>query len=198
MGHVSVEQGLFSHEVVSHLLAGRQQLLVVSGSGFASRDVMAAGDHPHNYYLRSSTGSAAMVGLGLAHAQPEQSVAVIISDGEMLKGLSSLATIGLHKPVNLTIVVLDNRHVDDGGLATYRPGVGIALDKVADSFGFDWTHAIRSMEGVSDLREWLSVKDGLKFMTIRVDVEERSLVMPPRDGCYIKARFRAALGLCPL
>ena len=47
MGHVSVEQGLFSHEVVSHLLAGRQQLLVVSGSGFASRDVMAAGDHPH-------------------------------------------------------------------------------------------------------------------------------------------------------
>ena len=53
-------------------------------------------------------GGAVMIGLGIALAQPKLPVVVITGDGEMLMGMGSLATVGLQKPGNLTIVVLDN------------------------------------------------------------------------------------------
>ena len=43
-------------------------------------------------------GGAAMIGLGLALAQPRRRVLVITGDGEMLMGLGSLATIGVQQP----------------------------------------------------------------------------------------------------
>ena len=56
--------------VVRALLAGRGELVVVTGLGSSSYDTMAAGDHDLNYYLWGAMGSAAPVGLGLAIAQP--------------------------------------------------------------------------------------------------------------------------------
>ena len=55
-------------------------------------------------------GGAAMMGLGLALAQPDRKVLVITGDGEMLMGIGSLATIAVQRPKNLSIVVLDNEH----------------------------------------------------------------------------------------
>ena len=45
--------------VVSDLLQDRGDLLVVTGLGSPSYDVMAAGDHDLNYYLWAAMGSAA-------------------------------------------------------------------------------------------------------------------------------------------
>ena len=59
-----VRGALDRREAVSRLLKDRQDLLVVTGLGSASYDVMAAGDHNNNYYLWGAMGSAAMVGLG--------------------------------------------------------------------------------------------------------------------------------------
>jgi thiamine pyrophosphate-dependent acetolactate synthase large subunit-like protein len=53
-------------------------------------------------------GAAAMVGLGLALAQPDHRVLVVTGDGEMLMGLGALATIGVQRPQNLAIAVFDN------------------------------------------------------------------------------------------
>lgn len=55
--------------VVTDLLRERGALLVVSGLGSPSYDLMAAGDHDLNYYLWAAMGSAMTVGLGLATAQ---------------------------------------------------------------------------------------------------------------------------------
>ena len=84
--------------VVARLLAGRNELLVVTGLGSAAYDVMAAGDHDNNYYLWAAMGSAAMVGFGIAMAQPNRSVLVVTGDGEQLMGFGALATIALKKP----------------------------------------------------------------------------------------------------
>ena len=86
----------------------RDDLLVVSGLGSTTYDVAAAGDDPRNFYLWGAMGGAAMIGLGLALAQPQRRVAVITGDGEMLMGLGSLATIGAQRPRNLAIVVFDS------------------------------------------------------------------------------------------
>lgn len=185
-------------EVVARLLAGREDLLVVTGLGSPSYDVMAAGDHDNNYYLWAAMGSAAMVGLGLATAQPRRSVLVLTGDGEMLMGLGSLATIAPRKPDNLTIAVLDNGHYGETGMQPSHAGRGIALDRVAQACGFAWTAEIRDMAGVDDLRKRLSAREGVAFATIKIKADNPPRVLPPRDGVHVKNRFRAALGYHPI
>jgi thiamine pyrophosphate-dependent acetolactate synthase large subunit-like protein len=184
--------------VVAKLLAGRKDLLVVTGLGSASYDVMAAGDHDNNYYLWAAMGSAAMVGLGLAKAQPEKSVVVITGDGEMLMGFGAIATIALQKPANLSIVVLDNGHFGETGMQVSHAGRGIDLERVAETCGFSWTAVIKDEAGVDDLKPRLSDRTGTKFVTVKIKPENPPRVLPPRDGVYIKNRFRAALGHAPI
>ncbi|MGX1021996.1 MULTISPECIES: thiamine pyrophosphate-dependent enzyme [unclassified Pseudomonas] len=198
MGQVSANHTLCRREVVRTLLADRQDVLVVTGLGSASYDVMAAGDHDGNYYLWAAMGSAITVGLGLANAQPDKSVVVITGDGELLMGFGALATVALQKPANLTIVVLDNGHFGETGMQVSHAGFGIKLDQVAQTCGFSWTREIRDMEGVHDLRERFASREGVKLATVKIKAENPPRVLPPRDGHYIKNRFRAALGFQPL
>ena len=98
-------------DAVAALLEARDDLLVVCGLGSTTYDVHAAGDHPANFYLWGAMGGAAMIGLGLALAQPARPVLVITGDGEQLMGLGALAAIGaVAKPANLGIAVIDNGH----------------------------------------------------------------------------------------
>jgi thiamine pyrophosphate-dependent acetolactate synthase large subunit-like protein len=198
MGQVSANHILCRREVVKALLADRKDVLVVTGLGSASYDVMAAGDHDLNYYLWAAMGSAITVGLGLANAQPNKSVVVVTGDGELLMGFGALATVALQKPANLTIAVLDNGHFGETGMQVSHAGFGISLDQVAKTCGFGWTDEIRDMEGVHDLRERFATRDGVKLATIKIKAENPPRVLPPRDGHYVKNRFRAALGFNPI
>ena len=197
MGEV-IGGALDRRAVVSRLLADRGDLLVVTGLGSASYDVMAAGDHDGNYYLWAAMGSAAMVGLGLAAAQPDRPVLVLTGDGEMLMGFGALATIALRKPANLTIVVLDNGHFGETGMQESHAGRGIALDRVAATCGFGWTAEITDIAGVADLRARVHARDGLALATVKIKAENPPRVLPPRDGVYVKNRFRGALGHAPI
>ena len=114
-------------ELVRQLLIDRGDLLVVSGLGSATYDTAAAGDHPLNFYLWGAMGGTAMIGLGLALAQPERRIAVLTGDGDMLMGLGSLATIGVKQPNNLAIVVLDNAHYGETGMQETHTAHGIDL-----------------------------------------------------------------------
>lgn len=186
-------------EVVSHLLEGREDLLVVTGLGSASYDVMAAGDHDNNYYLWAAMGSAVMTGLGLARARPEKSVVVVTGDGEALMGFGALATVAVQAPANLTIVVLDNGHFGETGMQVSHAGRGIELDQVASSCGFGWTDRVTEMEGVAALKARIADRaSGVKLAVVKIAAAEAPRVLPPRDGAYIKNRFRAALGFQPI
>ena len=101
------------------LLADRgDDLLVVPGLGST-----AHGTPPQlpvtmdrNFYLWGAMGGAALIGLGLALAQPDRRVAVITGDGEMLMGLGALATIGIQNPRNLAVIVFDNGVYGETGM----------------------------------------------------------------------------------
>lgn len=182
-------------EVVAELLKDRGGLVVVSGLGSPTYDVMAAGDHDLNYYLWGAMGSAAMIGLGLALSRPERSVVTITGDGEMLMAMGAFATIAVQAPKNLTIVILDNRHYGETGMQLSHTGRGIDLSQVAESVNFDWSRRITTMDGVRDLRSRIHARTALNCATVAVDTEEVQRVLPSRDGVYIKNRVKAALGM---
>ena len=68
-------------EVVAQLLAGRGDALLITGLGSTTWDAAAVGDEAGNFYVWGGMGGAAMIGLGLALAQPERRVLVITGDG---------------------------------------------------------------------------------------------------------------------
>ncbi len=68
----------------------------------------AAGHRPQNFYMLGSMGLACPIALGVALAQPGRAVIAIEGDGSILMALGCLATIGMVKPRNLTIIIMDN------------------------------------------------------------------------------------------
>ena len=190
--------GLDRRAAVARLLKDRGDLLVVTGLGSPSYDVMAAGDHDANYYLWAAMGSAATVGLGLAKAQPDRPVLVVTGDGEMMMGVGALATIAVAAPPNLTIAVLDNGQFGETGQQISHAGRGVEIARIAEGAGFAWTGSIRDMEGVDALRERLRAMAGPQLATIKVGTGNPTRVLPPRDAVHIKNRFRAHLGFQPI
>jgi thiamine pyrophosphate-dependent acetolactate synthase large subunit-like protein len=183
--------------VVRALLAGRDELVVVTGLGSPSYDVMAAGDHDLNYYLWGAMGSAATVGLGLAIAQPSRPVLVVTGDGELLMGLGALATIGVQAPRNLTLAVIDNeRYAETGGQLSHTAG-GVRLDGIAAACGFAWTAEVTDEAGVEAVRGRLTRAAGPGLAVCKVDPADLPRVLPPIDAVHVKHRLRSALGFQP-
>jgi thiamine pyrophosphate-dependent acetolactate synthase large subunit-like protein len=182
-------------EVVRVLLDQRGEALVVSGLGSATWDLNAAGDHPGNFYLWGAMGGAALIGLGLAKAQPSRPVVVVTGDGEQLMGLGGLATIASAGAKNLTIVVLDNGEYGETGKQLSQTGKGLDLAKVATACGFPKAQRISDLDQLKSFRTQLAAGDGprLAVVEITADVPPRSL--PSRDAVYVKNRFREHLGL---
>lgn len=183
---------------VAKLLAARDGALVVTGLGSPSYDVHAAGDSDNNYYLWGAMGAAALVGLGIAQAQPARRVMVITGDGEQLMAFGSLATISVAAPKNLDIIVLDNQHFGETGMQESHTGRGIDLTAVAAACGFAQTGLLRRLDEVDRLCETLRLHAaGPRLFVLKVTAENLPRSLPPRDATFIKTRFRAHLGLIP-
>jgi len=182
---------------VAKLLSTVPDALVVTGLGSAAYDVFAAGDRDLNYYLWGAMGGAAALGLGLALAQPTRSVVVITGDGEQLMGIGSLATIAARQPRNLSIVVLDNGHFGETGMQRSHSSLGTDLVAVAKGFGIADAFAVDSMEGCDEVSRRVLSRDRVSFAQVFIEANEPPRALPPRDGPFIKNRFRSALGLKP-
>ena len=178
------------------LLAGRgDDLLVVPGLGSTTYDLAALGDNPKNFYLWGAMGGAAMIGLGLALAQPDKRVAIITGDGEMLMGLGALATIGIQKPGNLAIVVFDNGVYGETGMQPSHTQSGVDLVGVARGCGFAACLEVADEAGLRDLAGRLKTLRETLFARVLIEASEPPRVLPERDGAVLKDRFRAALGV---
>ena len=175
------------------ILARRGEALIVAGLGAPCWDTAAAGDHPLNFYVWGGMGGAAMIGLGLALAQPRRRVIVVTGDGELLMGLGSLATIGVQQPRNFALVVMDNEHYGETGMQVTHTRLGVDLSGIAKAAGF---RAAATVYAETQLKAWiprLHRQPGPVFAAIKVTTQPVPLVLPPRDGAHLKNRFREAL-----
>ena len=177
--------------VVATLLDDPGDLLVVTGLGSATYDAGAAGDRARNFYLWGAMGGTAMIGLGLALAQPRHRVLVLSGDGDMLMGLGSLATIAAARAPNLAIAVLDNAAFGETGAQPSHTALGTDLAAVAAACGWAATATAHSMAEVAALAPRLR-REPL-FAVIRISPAEVPRHLPPRDGAHLADRFRRAL-----
>jgi len=186
---------LARRDAVAELLKNRRDKLVVAGLGSSTYDLPWVGDRDDNYYLWGAMGGAALIGLGLAQAQPDKPVLVITGDGEQLMALGSLATIAVAKPRNLDIVVIDNHHFGETGMQTSHTGRGVDFAAIAAGCGFTSMHTVRTREEVEELaKTLLAPSDGPRLFVIKVAAENPPRSLPSRDAVFIKNRFRAHLG----
>jgi thiamine pyrophosphate-dependent acetolactate synthase large subunit-like protein len=185
--------------VVSSLLKHRKDAIVVGGLGASTYDIAAAGDHARNFYLWGAMGGAVMIGLGLALAQPKLPVVVITGDGEMLMGMGSLATVGLQKAANLSIVVLDNESYGETGGQMSHTASATDLVGVARACGIADARALDTLAEIEAFAPVLQdVAAGPRFASVKIDAANLERVLSNRDGMFVLTRLRGALGFSPI
>jgi thiamine pyrophosphate-dependent acetolactate synthase large subunit-like protein len=185
--------------VVSALLKDRGDAVAIGGLGASTYDIAAAGDHDRNLYLWGAMGGAVMIGLGMALAQPKLPVVVITGDGEMLMGMGSLATVGLQKPGNLSIVVLDNEVYGETGGQASHTGASTDLVGIARCCGIPDARMLSTMAEIASFAaELQDISAGPRFASVKIDPANLERVLSHRDGTFILNRLRGALGYQPI
>jgi thiamine pyrophosphate-dependent acetolactate synthase large subunit-like protein len=180
-------------EVVARLLADRGDMLVVAGLGAPNWDCTAAGDHPLNFPLWGAMGAAVPMGLGLALAQPSRRVLVVTGDGEILMGLTALATVAVKRPANLAVVVLDNERYGETGLQPTATAATVDLAGMAKAAGWREASNVADEAAFAKALPLIRSGEGPVLVNVKVKAENLPFVMPPKDGAHLKDRFRLAL-----
>jgi thiamine pyrophosphate-dependent acetolactate synthase large subunit-like protein len=178
--------------VMGTLLGARGDSLIVTGLGSSCYDAGTA-DHLNTFYLWGGMGAAAMVGLGLALAQPKRRVVVVTGDGEMLMAMGAFATIGAKSPKNLSIVVIDNEHYSETGMQQTHTGRGVDLSGVAEACSFPTVQTVYTETELAAATGPLFQGSSLMFCDIKVNTQRYPMSIRVRDGAHIKDRFRGNL-----
>jgi thiamine pyrophosphate-dependent acetolactate synthase large subunit-like protein len=179
---------------IATLMANRpKEMFVVPGLGSTTYDMASLGERDSDFYLWGAMGGAAMIGLGLALAQPKLKVAVITGDGEMLMGMGSLATIGVQRPGNLAVIVFDNQHYGETGMQASHTGEGVDLVGVARACGIRQAYDVADESGLKKLAAELAGLKETLFARVRIAADEPQRVLPSKDGVELKLRFRRAV-----
>ena len=185
--------GLQRRAVVAHILAKRENSLVVAGLGSAAWDCAAFDSNPLDFLLWGAMGSTAAIGLGLAQAQPSRRILVISGDGDITMGMGSLVAIGTAGPKNLTLIVLDNERYGETGMQISHTARNTDLAGIAKSSGFLNTLTVCNEQELDLSFSLIYDKPGPTAIIIKVRSEQLARILPPRDGVFLKDRFRTAL-----
>jgi TPP-dependent indolepyruvate ferredoxin oxidoreductase alpha subunit len=114
-------------------------------------------------------------------------------------GMGSLATVGLQKPSNLSIIVLDNEvYGETGGQASHTAAT-VDLVGVARSCGIPDARAMSTMAEIQAFAASMQdASSGPRFASVKIDSANLERVLSSRDGQYTVNRIRGALGFAPI
>jgi phosphonopyruvate decarboxylase len=153
--------------VLSALLgAAPPGALIITTTGYTSRELYAIDDRPSNFYLVGAMGSAAPVGLGVA-TQTSRPVIVVDGDGALLMRLGSLATVGAYGRSGFLHIVLDNgQHESTGGQRTVSPWTDLA--GAAAACGYRQAYACATVAEFADALPWAFHGPGPAFIHLPI------------------------------
>ncbi len=155
-------------EVEGLLRSERGDAIVVCANVAGQAWRSSGGRDDLDFYGGNSMGDAGGVALGLALAQPQRPVLVLVGDGASLMGLASLVTIASQGPPNLTIHVFENdMHEMTGGQPI--PGAGVVdFAAIARGAGFPVAAAFDDLEAFRAARPALMAQAGPRLFVLKV------------------------------
>jgi len=101
--------------------------------------------------------------------------------------------VAIQRPPNLAIVVLDNERYGETGMQSTHTAGCVDLTAVAAAVGIPACKEIADDDGLRSALPLIPNGEGPTFFNIKVRAENLPLVLPPKDGAYLKDRFRLAL-----
>lgn len=192
----SEEDGLPSRcDAIRAVLARFADALVVSTTGYASRELFGLADSARCFYMQGSMGHASAFGLGAALAVAgRRRVVVLDGDGAVLMHLGSMSTVGAVRPAHLVHVILDNgAYESTGGQTTTSSTTSFA--EVGRAVGYPAVVGCRSMDEAARALDVAATTKGPHLIVIETARSTREA--PPRATSAISApeihsRFAAA------
>lgn len=156
-------------DLMAALFPEPERYLMIAGLAGAARDA-AAYTREADYLLTlgGAMGGAVPMALGVALSAPDDRVAVITGDGELLMNAGALATVASMAPDNLSIVCVDNGvHGETGG----QPGhtsrrTNLAV--MAEGAGLASVMTVDRPEQYDDAKRFLDEAPGPRFLLVRV------------------------------
>jgi len=181
-------------KAVPNLVGDPKDFLIISGLAGAMRDTLQICVPDSDFYaIASIMGSATMVGLGLALAQPKKKVLVITSDGDLLMHVGSLATVSVMNPPNLSILCVDNGHYWATGGQTCHTALGTDLAMMAAGAGIGTVKTVTQESEFSEAASILRADNGPSFVLLKVKPGNPPKAKLISDGVLIKQSFRHAI-----
>lgn len=137
-------------------------------NGHISRQVFAIQDKPSQFYMIGSMGMSPSIALGIAVAKPEQRVAVIDGDGNVLMNMGALASVARRQPKHFAHFCFDNeRHASTGGQRTITDKID--LSAMAAAAGYVWAKRCDDASKLQALAKEALAQEGPAFLLIKVD-----------------------------
>lgn len=181
-------------QAVPTLVGRHEDFLIVTGLAGTAKDIAAlTDDGTHIYAMAGAMGAAAMMGFGLALAQPECRVLVVTGDGELLMNVGALATIAVANAPNLSIICVDNGHYGETGYQKSHTSLGVDLEKMAIGAGFKATRTVAREDEIMDASRLIRETNGTAFVCLRVKATDPPSYRRQLDPAACRNRFRSAL-----
>jgi thiamine pyrophosphate-dependent acetolactate synthase large subunit-like protein len=181
-------------ELTKRLVANlTREEAVIAGIGNTNFDLYAAGHRPQNFYMLGSMGLACPIGLGVALALPQRGVIALEGDGSILMALGCLATVGMIKPRNLTIVIMDNGIYQITGKQVTATARTTDIVAIARGAGIDNSCWIRDEAHFEALIARRFEDGGPILLAAKID-DAPGLEQTVRDPALIRHRFMRGLG----
>lgn len=176
------------NKAVPALIGNPDDFLIVAGLAGPAKDVGALTENA--FLFGGAMGGAVMAGLGLALAQPQRKVLCVTGDGDLLMSLGSLATVGVMKPANFSVVCVDNALYQETGGQTSHTGLGVNVAEVAAGCGFAQTRDVKEESQIAEASQLLRQGNASTFILLRVDETPSPKGIRNLHAAETKAAFR--------
>jgi thiamine pyrophosphate-dependent acetolactate synthase large subunit-like protein len=180
--------------VVPQLIGDPGDFLFIGGLAGTSKDLSSLTQDGDNAYLLAGVmGAAAMMGLGLALAQPDKRVLVATGDGELLMNVGALATIADVGVSNLAILCVDNGHYGETGYQRGHTSNRTDLRMMAEGAGIPNTRLVEHEDQIEEAAGLLRHSNGPVFVQVKVSIAAPPVFKRSFNAVSRKAAFRKAL-----
>jgi len=157
-------------DAVPKLVGDPNDFLIVTGLAGPAKDMShLTNQAPNAFMLGGAMGGALSMALGLALVQPDKKVLCVTGDGELLMNMSSLATIGVAQPPNLSVICVDNGHYQETGNQESHTNLGVDLEQVAQGCNIAVTRTVESLDDCEEASTVLRNTNGPVFVLLRVN-----------------------------